>query len=328
MATIGNNNNPIMIEALADNQTNKIASPSSSSSSASKHWAIACGLAAVGIGLGLGLGLGLRNREKCVLENTTRLGSDKSIPSSSITGINLHQYEWIDLSYVYDTNTAYWPTSPSTFELEEIYEGDTDGGFYYSANSFCTPEHGGTHIDAPIHFARDKHTTDKIPLDTLNGPGIVIDISKQAEQDPDYRLTKQDIVQFEEDNDITIPQNSIVMLRTGYGKYYETNREMYLGDDPTTGDASNLHFPSYGEDAIRFLIAERHISVVGIDTASIDHGPSDDFIVHQLAFDANVPGLENVANLHLLPSIGSWIIALPMKIAGGTGGPTRIVALV
>ena len=100
----------------------------------------------------------------------------------------------------------------------------------------------------------------------------------------------------------------------------------YLGDD-TPGDASNLHFPAYGEEAARTLVEERRVAVLGVDTASIDHGPSTDFIVHQVANGANVAGLENLTNLDRLPATGAWVVALPMKIGGGSGAPARIVAL-
>jgi kynurenine formamidase len=124
----------------------------------------------------------------------------------------------------------------------------------------------------------------------------------------------------------TIPGGAIVLLRTGWSKRWP-DRKRYLGDD-TPNDASNLHFPSYGEEAVEFLIRERRIGALGVDTASIDYGFSKDFPVHRIAADANVPGLENLAGLESVPETGAWAIALPMKIAGGSGGPLRIIALV
>ena len=182
-----------------------------------------------------------------------------------------------------------------------------------------------THLDAPIHFSAGQWTTDDIPLERLNGPGFVIDVTEQTSIDSDYRLTLEDVMNFESEYG-NIIEGSIVMLRTGWGAKY-SDRLAYLGDD-TPGDASNLHFPSYGEESARFLVETRRVSILGIDTASIDYGPSTDFIVHQIANGNNVGGLENVANLDRLPPIGSWIIALPMKIEEGSGGPARIVALV
>lgn len=239
--------------------------------------------------------------------------------------IDLTRYQLVDLTYSFDEDTVYWPTAPSGFELEELAHGVNDAGFFYAANAFSAPEHGGTHLDAPIHFAAGRHTAEEIPVDRLIGPAVVIDVSEQAAADPDYRLTPEDVAAWESEHG-EVPLASIVLLRTGWGERWP-DRERYLGDD-TPGDASNLHFPSYGEEAVRMLIADRGVAVLGVDTASIDHGPSTDFPVHQVAAAANVPGLENVAHLDRLPATGAWVMALPVKIAGGTGGPVRIVALV
>ncbi|MGH2398094.1 MAG: cyclase family protein, partial [bacterium] len=164
-----------------------------------------------------------------------------------------------------------------------------------------------------------------IPVSQLLGPGVVIDIGRQAIADPDYRLSTTDVRRWEAAHG-TIPAGAIVLLRTGWGTRWP-DRKRYLGDD-TPGDASRLHFPSYGREAAELLVKERKVAALGVDTASIDHGPSRDFIVHQIANKANVPGLENIANLEELPEEGAWIIALPMKIKGGSGGPLRIIALI
>ena len=162
-------------------------------------------------------------------------------------------------------------------------------------------------------------------MEQLIAPAVVIDVSAKAAADPDYRLTTEDVRAWETKHG-PIQKGTIVLLRTGWGKRWP-DRKRYLGDDKP-GDASNLHFPSYGAEAARYLVEQRKVGVLGVDTASIDHGPSKDFIVHQIANGANVPGLENVASLEEVPETGAWVIALPMKIAGGSGGPVRIVALV
>ena len=239
--------------------------------------------------------------------------------------IDLTAYEVVDLTHPFDENTVYWPTATSGFELDEVAHGMTEGGFFYSANRFSAPEHGGTHLDAPIHFAEGKLTADALPLDRLMGPAAVIDVSEAAAADPDYLLTPEDVAAYEEEHG-RVPEGAVVMLRTGWGERWG-DRLRYLGDD-TPGDASNLHFPSYGEAAARMLVEERAAAVLGVDTASIDHGPSTDFLAHRVAAAANVPGLENVANLARLPPAGAWVVALPMKIAGGSGGPVRIIAFV
>ena len=245
--------------------------------------------------------------------------------SDPSAALDLTRARVIDLTYPFDEETIYWPTSSSTFQLERLAYGPTDAGFFYSANAFSTPEHGGTHLDAPIHFAADRWTAAEIPLERLMGPAVVIDVAAKAAEDPDYRLSKEDLRLWAARNG-PVPEGAVVLLRTGWGERWP-NRKTYLGDD-TAGDASNLHFPSYGEEAARYLVEERRVAVLGVDTASIDHGPSTEFIVHQIANGANVSGLENVAHLDQLPEVGAWVIALPMKIGGGSGAPVRIVALV
>jgi kynurenine formamidase len=245
-----------------------------------------------------------------------------SPPSAST--MDLSKAKVVDLTHPFDERTVYWPNAPSTFKLTKLADGLTEGGYYYRTNSFCAPEHGGTHLDAPSHFAKDGWATDQIPVARLVARAVVLDVSKQAASDPDYRLTAEDVRAFEKRNG-TIPAGAIALLRTGWGARWP-DRKRYLGDD-TPGETSHLHFPSYGKEAAELLAKERKVAALGLDTASIDYGPSKDFIVHQIVGAANVPGLENLANLDQLPETGAWIVALPMKIAGGSGGPLRAVAL-
>lgn len=238
--------------------------------------------------------------------------------------LDLSGLELIDLSYPYNADTIYWPTSPSKFELKQLAHGQTAGGYFYSANTLCTPEHGGTHLDAPIHFFDKRWTVDQVPVKQLIVPGVVIDVSTKAAKDRNYRLTAADVLAFEKDHGRIAPGTG-VLLRTGWGKYWP-DIKAYLGDD-TPGDASRLAFPSFGEDAARLLVEERKVALIGLDTASIDYGGSKDFIVHRIVAEHNVPGLENLDNLERLPATGFTLIALPMKIEGGSGGPVRVVAL-
>lgn len=238
--------------------------------------------------------------------------------------LDLGRARMVDLSHSFDERTLYWPTAPSGFQLIRLHFGVAPGGFFYAANSFCAPEHGGTHLDAPIHFAEGRWTADQIPVERLIGPAVVIDVSAQASADADYRLSLADVQAWEQ-REGAISTGAVVLLRTGWGRRWP-DRKRYLGDD-TPGDASRLHFPSYGREAAAFLV-DRGIVGLGVDTASIDHGPSRDFIVHQTASRANVYGLENLARLEELPEKGAFALALPLKIAGGSGGPLRIVALV
>ena len=230
----------------------------------------------------------------------------------------------VDLTHPYNDKTVYWPTSPSKFRLEKLAYGKTDGGYFYSAYSLSTPEHGGTHLDAPRHFSESGRTADQIPIGQLMGAAVVIDVSAQARANRDHRLTLDDVVAFEKAHG-PIPAEAIVLLRTDWSRHWP-DAKAYLGDD-RPGDASRLSFPSYGDEAARVLVEDRRVAALGVDTASIDYGRSTDFIVHRIAAARNVPGLENLTNLDRLPPRGATVIALPMKIEGGSGGPVRVVAL-
>jgi kynurenine formamidase len=237
--------------------------------------------------------------------------------------LDLEGYRLVDLTHAYNADTVFWPAPPTHFKLEQLHYGDTPGGFFYSANRFCLPEHGGTHLDAPIHFARDRETLEQVPLERLIGPVVVIDVSGRAAEDRDYRVTSADVAAFEALHG-RIEPGTRVLVRTDWSRRWP-DATAYLGH---ATDASKLHFPSYGEEAARLLVEERRVALLGIDTASIDYGPSADFPVHRIAAAANVPGLENVTGLDALPPRGAILLALPMKIEGGSGGPTRVVALV
>jgi kynurenine formamidase len=237
----------------------------------------------------------------------------------------LADYDVVDLTHPFNERTIYWPTSPTTFAFDTLAYGETPGGWFYSAFAFSTPEHGGTHLDAPIHFAAGRQSVDEVPLERLMAPAVVIDVSERAEADPDYRLTADDVREWEASHG-TVPAGAIVLLRTGWSRHWP-DRLRYLGDD-TPGDASRLRFPSFGEDAARLLVEERNAGALGADVASIDYGRSTDFIVHRIAAERNVPGLENLTGLERLPATGAYVIALPVMIAGGSGGPVRVVALV
>jgi kynurenine formamidase len=246
-------------------------------------------------------------------------------PQAGAQAVDLTRYRVVDLTHPFNAKTLYWPTATTGFTLSQLAYGPTPGGYFYSSYAYAAPEHGGTHLDAPIHFAQNGLTADRIPVEQFIGPAVVIDVATKASRDPDYRLTREDVLAWERQHG-RVPRGAIVVLRTGWGVRWPEARR-YFGDD-TRGDASRLHFPSYGADAARLLVTERRVSALGADVASIDYGPSTDFIVHQIAAGAGVLGLENLANLTVLPSIGATIIALPMKIEGGSGGPLRAIALV
>ena len=234
-------------------------------------------------------------------------------------------YTLVDLTHPFNAQTIYWPTSTKTFEHPQQAFGPTPGGWFYSSYELSTPEHGGTHLDAPIHFGEGKQTADQIPLTRLVAKAVVIDVSAKATADRDYLLTPDDVTAFEGQHG-QIAEGTIVLLRTGWSSRWG-NRLEYLGDS-TKGDASKLHFPSFGPDAARLLVEQRRVAALGVDVASIDRGMSTDFMVHRIAAGANVPGFENLTSLDQLPATGAVVIALPMKIEAGSGGPLRAIALV
>lgn len=232
----------------------------------------------------------------------------------------------VDLSHSYSDNTIYWVTAKE-FELDTVFKGETEKGYYYAANNFSTAEHGGTHIDAPIHFAKKGQTVDQIPLEKLIGEAIKIDVSANARNNPDYLISVEDLKAWEASEELSIPEGSIVLLQTGHSQYYP-DKQKYLGTTERGERAvSELHFPGLSPEAAQWLVSNRNIKAVGIDTPSIDYGQSEFFKSHVILLSKNIPAFENLNNLEKLPEIGFEIIALPMKIEGGSGAPLRIVAL-
>ena len=231
----------------------------------------------------------------------------------------------IDLTHSFSDQTIYWPTEEG-FRLKVEAAGLTEKGYYYAANSFCAAEHGGTHIDAPVHFAQGMATVDQIALERLIAPGIVVDVQARAANDRDYLVSVQDLTLWEKKNG-RIPDNTIVLLRTGWGKFYP-DRKKYLGTDRRGREAvAELHFPGLDPAGAKWLVENRRIAAIGLDTPSIDRGQSRLYESHQILFKAGIPAFENVARLEELPEKGFQVIALPMKIQGGSGGPLRIVAV-
>jgi kynurenine formamidase len=232
----------------------------------------------------------------------------------------------VDLGHAYDRDTIYWPTAEG-FEMSADFEGFTDQGYYYTANSFCTAEHGGTHIDAPIHFSEGKNTVDEIPLEQLMGDAVLVDVSEACASSPDYQISVADFESWEAENG-PLPDGTIVLLRTGYEEFWP-DRVRYMGTDERGPEAvAKLHFPGLHPDAARWLVSEREINAIGLDTPSIDSGQSTLFESHQVLFAADIPAFENLTNLSALPATGFVVIAMPIKIAGGSGGPLRIAAIV
>jgi len=234
--------------------------------------------------------------------------------------------DWIDLTHPLGAESVFWPTAEK-FELTTVAKGMTEAGYYYSAYSFCAAEHGGTHIDAPVHFAEGGMSVDQIPLSRLIGDAVVIDVTAAAAKNRNYLIGVDDITGWEATHQ-RIPDDTIVLLRTGYSRYWP-DAEAYLGTAVRGEEGvALLHFPGLDPEAAAWLVAERKLKAVGIDTASIDYGQSKTYGSHVALMTHNVPAFENVTNLDKLPATGVTVVALPVKIEGGSGGPLRIIARV
>jgi kynurenine formamidase len=232
----------------------------------------------------------------------------------------------VDLSHTYDQTTVFWPTAES-FRLDKVADGVTPDGYYYAANNFFSSEHGGTHLDAPVHFSQGAQSVDQIPLERFFGEAYVVDVTAKADADPDYQVTTEDIQQAEQAQG-QIPATAVLLLRTGFSRHWP-DAARYLGTAQRGADAvKQLHFPGLHPDAARWLVNNRQMKAVGLDTASIDYGQSTLYESHRTLYEKNVPAFENLTNLDRLPVRGAYVVALPMKIGGGSGAPLRAVAIV
>lgn len=236
----------------------------------------------------------------------------------------LTEGRWIDLTHAFSESTLYWPNAEH-FKLEKVYDGHAAGGYHYSANRYSAAEHGGTHMDAPIHFDIKGGTVEKIGIDQTIGPGIVVDVTEKAAKDRDYRVRPADFLAFEA-KEGRIPKGAILLIRTGYDRYWPDPKR-YLGTAERGESAvSKLHFPGLSPEGARWLVEQREVKAVGLDTASIDYGQSRLFESHRILALHAVPIFENLKGLDQLPAKGALVVALPMKIEGGSGAPLRAAA--
>lgn len=227
----------------------------------------------------------------------------------------------LDLTYRLDQNTVVWPTDRE-FRHEWDHHGVTPEGYFYAAGHFTSPEHPGTHMDAPRHFNRHGAAVDLVELAQTIGPAAVIDFSDRAMRDPDATLGVADIEQYERSYG-QIPDGAIVVARSGWGRFWsDPKRYLGTGDD----DPAGLHFPGFSVPAAGLLL-RRRVVALAIDTASMDPGNSRDFAVHRLWLGANRVGFENLCNADRLPALGAVLFCAPIKISGGSGSPARIFAL-
>ena len=233
--------------------------------------------------------------------------------------------ELVDLSHSYDAQAIFWPTAEG-FRLRKDADGITDKGYYYASNSFFSAEHGGTHIDAPVHFAQGHQSVDQIPLERLVGQALIVDVADASERNADYQVTVDDLQRFEREHG-QIGKDAILLLRTGFSRRWP-DAQRYLGTSERGEQAvAKLHFPGLHPDAAKWIVANRPVRAIGIDTASIDYGQSTLFETHRTLYAENIPAFENLDALDRLPVTGAFVIALPMKIGGGTGAPLRAIAV-
>jgi kynurenine formamidase len=224
----------------------------------------------------------------------------------------------IELSHDLSASTPTFGGERDAFRYEKLSEVDRDG---YASGAFRLPEHFGTHVDSPGHFIVGGATIDRIDVRRFIAPAVVIDIRKQAQQNADYRLTVADIQGWERAG--RIPDGAAVLLFTGWDARYG-DWQQYRNPDRE----GVLHFPGYSQEAIKYLTANRRIVALGIDTLSIDYGPSKDFGGHKLSHAAGLYHIENLAHLDRLPARGAAIFVGALAIANGSGSPARVLAIV
>ncbi len=225
----------------------------------------------------------------------------------------------VDLSWPLNAESVFWPGEGyEPFKLRDIATLEKDG---VNSKAFSSPEHLGTHLDAPSHFEAGRLSVDRLPSESLFAPGVVVDVSGQVSADPDYQVSLEDIRRFEQTHG-AIPHGAVVLAYTGWSRFW-TIPARYQNRDVR----GQLHFPGFSAEAVDFLIRERDVRGVGLDTLSVDRGLSRDFPVHHLLGKAERYGLENMASLDKLPPTGFALFVAPMKIQTGTGGPTRVFAI-
>jgi kynurenine formamidase len=223
----------------------------------------------------------------------------------------------VDLTHVLGTQFPLFPGA-APFRIQQAVSHDKDG-YYGSILTYW--EHSGTHMDAPVHFAPNGLFVDQLRIENLVVPAVVINITEKVRRDPDAVVTPDDIRAWERRYG-RIPDNAAVLMASGWGA-----RAGSVEAFRNTDSSGVMHFPGFGKEAIDFLLTERRIAGIGVDTLSLDHGPSTTFAVHYTLLPTNRWGLENLANLESIPPSGATLFVGAPKIASGSGGPTRVMAV-
>jgi kynurenine formamidase len=227
------------------------------------------------------------------------------------------QAQIVDLTQHIDSKVPTYGGERDSLRYEKLAGFEREG---YAAGAFRLPEHFGTHVDAPGHFIAGTETVDRIEAKRLIAPAAVIDIRSKVRDNPDYRLAVADVEEWEKRG--RIPDGAAVLLLTGWDKRY-SDAARYRNPDAN----GVMHFPGYSDEAIKFLVGSRKIVALGIDTLSIDYGPSKDFSGHKISHAAGLYHIENMANLEKLPARQAVIFVGPLPIDGGSGSPARVLAI-
>lgn len=222
----------------------------------------------------------------------------------------------IDLGHPLRAGDPSW-NGPPGYQRTELATVGKDG---YAEGKFSALEHFGTHVDAPSHFAANGWTVDQIPVDRFYRPGVCLNVVKQVQTNVDYQVTVADIEAFEKANG-QIEAGSIVLIATGWDSRWP-DRARWLNE--TKGVK---HYPGLSAEADTLLARDRKVAAIGIDSPSIDYGPSSEFEAHQASLGLNVYHIENAAHLVGLPPKGFRVIVAPIHLAGGSGGPARVFAV-
>ena len=254
--------------------------------------------------------------------STALLASDApSLPAGLAQAIERGQVKTIDLTYALDDHSPYWPegTSVTPFHATTAATFSKNG---YFTRTLQFPEHFGTHIDAPLHFDPKGRSLDQIPVQDFFLQAVVVDVRGAVSSNPDYRVMVPDLQNWEKAHG-PLPRGGAVLILTGWGSRWPS-QQRYMNQDAK----GVLHFPGLSLEAAHYLLDHAHPTAIGIDTASVDYGPSQHFEVHHLTMHAGVYHIENLANLERVPATGAVIVALPIKLRGGSGGPAHVVAMV
>jgi kynurenine formamidase len=225
----------------------------------------------------------------------------------------------VDLTHSVSADAPFWPGPDRSPFRHDTLAAHPDGS--PSMAAYFVPEHFGTHFDAPVHGGQGLPSVDRVEVSQLFGPAVVLDVAAQAMDDPDYAATVADAQGWEAMYG-RIPDGAIVLVRAGWGARWGEGASYYNADPE-----GRLHFPGFSPELAAFLVEERDIAGIGIDTGSVDPGSAEGFPAHRTVNGSGGFHLENVANLDAVPEFGAHLIVAPIKIEGGSGGQVRIFAV-